>query len=111
MSNTIYPKRGEIFLINLNPSIGGEIKFMRPCLVISPDELNDNSSTIIVVPMTTGNHNYPFRIPCTFAGKHGHLILDQLKAVDKSRLIEYKGTIDTQTLEQALNILQEMFAL
>jgi len=102
--------RGEVFLTNLNPSRGGEIRKSRPCVVVSPDELNAHLRTFIVAPLTTGGHPYPFRIPCRFAGRVGHVVLDQIRAVDQERLVRRLGRLAPQTLRQALTVLQEMFA-
>ena len=80
-------RRGEVYLVALNPTRGQEIRKTRPCLVVSPDELNAHLGTFLVVPLTTGTHRYPFRLPCRFAGKSGFLILDQLRVVDRERLV------------------------
>ena len=80
-------RRGDVYLVNLNPTRGGEIKKTRPCAVVSPDELNTHLRTFIVAPLTTGSHAYPFRVPCRFAGKVGHVVLDQVRTVDQERLI------------------------
>lgn len=105
------PSRGEVFLVELDPTRGGEIRKTRPCLVVSPDELNHNLRTSIVAPMTMGGHRYPFRIPCRFAGKNGHVILDQLRTVDHERLRKRLGVLSPATVQGALLILGEMFAL
>ena len=102
--------RGEVFLIKLNPARGGEIRKTRPCVVVSPDELNAHLRTFIVSPLTTGGHPYPFRIPCRFAGRVGHVVLDQIRTVDQERLVRRLGRLGPQTLRQALFVLQEMFA-
>jgi mRNA interferase MazF len=102
-------RRGEVFLIHLNPTRGGEIRKTRPCVVVSPDELNAHLRTFIVAPLTTGSHPYPFRIPCRFAGRTGHLVLDQIRAVDQERLVKRVGKLAPQTLADALGVLQEMF--
>ena len=102
--------RGEVFLIDLDPTRGGEIRKTRPCVVVSPDELNDHLRTFIVAPLTTGGHPYPFRIPCRFQGKSGHVVLDQLRTVDRDRLVRPLGHLGPQTLDKVLNVLQEMFA-
>jgi mRNA interferase MazF len=103
-------KRFEVYLVNLDPTIGSEIRKARPCLIISPDEMNRYISTVIVAPMTTKGRDYPTRVKCTFKGKEGHVVLDQLRTVDKSRLVQKLGRIDQQTLEEVLSILAEMFA-
>lgn len=102
--------RGEVFLIELNPSRGGEIRKTRPCVVVSPDELNAHVHTFIVAPLTTGGHPYPFRIPCRFAGRAGHIVLDQIRTVDQERLVRRLGKLAPRTLQQVLSVLQEMFA-
>ena len=103
-------QRGEVFLIDLNPTKGREIRKTRPCVVVSPDELNAHVRTFIVAPLTTGGHPYPFRIACRFAGRSGHLVLDQIRTVDHERLVKRLGKLAPQTLQQALTVLQEMFA-
>ena len=103
-------KRFDVYLINLDPTIGHEIKKTRPCLIISPNEMNRFISTVIVAPMTTKGRNYPTRIQCTFQGKKGQIILDQIRTVDKKRFIKKLGSISKKAQDNALNILQEMFA-
>lgn len=103
-------RRGDVYLVQLNPTRGREIKKTRPCVVVSPDELNAHMGTFIVAPLTTGGHPYPFRIPCRFAGKDGHLVLDQLRTVDRERLVKRLGALTAPTLAKALVVLQEMFA-
>ena len=95
-------QRGEVFLINLNPTRGGEIRKTRPCVVVSPDELNAHLRTFIIAPLTTGGHRYPFRIPCTFRGRGGHVVLDQIRTVDRERLVRRLGKVAPRTLHQAL---------
>ena len=102
-------KRGDVVLIYLDPTVGREIKKTRPCVIVSPDELNEYMATYIVAPMTTGSHTYPFRIPCTFKGKDGHIIIDQIRTIDEERIVRVIGKIPEQTLEKVLNALQEMF--
>lgn len=102
--------RGEVYLINLDPTRGGEIRKTRPCAVVSPDELNAHLQTFIVAPLTTGGHPYPFRVPCRFQGKPGYVVLDQIRTVDRDRLVRRLGHLGPQTLGKALNVLQEMFA-
>lgn len=103
------PSRGEVFLVELDPTRGSEIRKTRPCLVISPDELNHNLRTAVVAPMTTAGQNYPFRIQCTFGGKRGRIVLDQLRTVDRERLRKRLGSIAPSTLKQVLTVLGEMF--
>jgi mRNA interferase MazF len=97
-------------LIDLNPTRGSKIRKTRPCAIVSPDELNAHVRTFIVAPLTTGGHRYPFRIPCRFAGRSGHVVLDQIRTVDHQRLVRRLGKLAPQTLRQALSVLQEMFA-
>lgn len=103
-------RRGDVFLVDLNPTRGGEIRKRRPCVVVSPDELNAHFRTVIVAPLTTGGHPYPFRVSCRFGGKSGYLVLDQVRAVDQERFIRRLGRVSPATLAAALAVLQEMFA-
>ena len=102
--------RFEVHLINLDPTVGSEIKRTRPCLVVSPDEINHNLRTVIVAPLTTKGQPYPTRVPCGFKGKNGQVVLDQIRAVDQSRLIKKLGRIDAKTATVVLDVLQEMIA-
>lgn len=102
--------RGDIFLVALNPTRGQEIRKARPCVIVSPDELNAHMGTFIVAPLTTGGHPYPFRVACTFQGKDGHIVPDQLRTVDQERLVKRLGVLPQTTLLQVLNVLQAMFA-
>ena len=104
-------KRFEIYLVNLNPTIGVEIQKRRPCLIISPNEMNFNVKTAIIAPMTTKVREFPTRITCQFEGKSGFIVLDQIRAVDKVRLIKKLGEIDGETSLEVLEKLQEIFAL
>ena len=103
-------KRFEVYLINLDPTIGSEIKKMRPCLVISPDEMNAHIATVIVAPMTTQGRAYPTRVSCKFQGKDGQVVLDQIRTVDKTRLAKKLGTINVSTQKVVLAVLAEIFA-
>lgn len=103
-------RRGEVYLVELNPTRGREIRKTRPCVVVSPDELNAHMGTFIIAPLTTGSHPYPFRIACRFAGKQGHLVLDQLRTVDRGRIVKRLGALTSPTLAKALAVLQEMFS-
>jgi len=103
-------RRGDVCLISLNPTRGREIRKTRPCVVVSPDELNAHLHTFIVAPMTTGSHPYPFRVPCRFAGKVGHVVLDQLRTVDQDRFVRPLGRLGAGTMTRVLTILQEMLA-
>jgi mRNA interferase MazF len=99
-----------VFLADVNPTRGGEIRKRRPCVVVSPDELNAHLRTFIVAPFTTGTHAYPFRMPCKFQGKAGHVVLDQIRTVDEERLVKRLGLLSPLALRQALAVLREMFA-
>ena len=101
-------KQYDVFLISLDPTIRHEIKKARPCVIISPDEMNKYISTIIVAPMTSRSHSYPTRIPIKFKGKEGWVVLDQIRAVDKRRLIKKLGRIDQETINTIKSIIREM---
>lgn len=105
-----YPRRDEVWLVALDPSKGSEIKKTRPCLVISPDEMNEPLQTALVAPMTTTLRNYPTRVNLTFQSKTGQVALDQLRAVDRQRLVKKLGAISTKTARVVSNVLIEMFA-
>ena len=98
----------DIFLVSLDPTVGHEIKKSRPCLVISPDEMNHNIATVIIAPMTTKSHAVPTRVSMTFKSKHGWIVLDQIRAVDKARLIKRLGHLDSGIIQQVKAILREM---
>jgi mRNA interferase MazF len=100
----------EVFLVNLNPTVGTEIQKTRPCVVISPDEMNRHIATVIVAPMTTKGRSYPTRVICEFDGKAGQIVLDQIRTVDKTRLIKKLGLVDADTQSKLLTVLAEMFA-
>jgi len=99
-----------VYLVNLDPTIGSEIKKTRPCVIVSPDEMNRHIATVIVAPMTTKGNNYPTRVVCKFEGKSGQVVLDQLRTVDKQRLIKRLGTIDQEKQKEILAIIADMFA-
>ena len=103
-------KRFEVYLVNLDPTVGHEIKKSRPCLVISPDEMNRYISTVIIAPMTTKGRNYPTRVPCTFQGKEGQVVIDQIRTVDKTRLIKRLGKIDPEIQADVFSVLSELFS-
>jgi mRNA interferase MazF len=103
-------KRGEIWLVNLDPTVGSEVRKSRPCVVISPGEMHDHLRTVIVAPMTTGSRPAPFRIPVAHAGKEGLILLDQVRTVDKVRLASHFGKISPRTLKALLETMQEMFS-
>ncbi len=102
--------RGDVFVVALDPTIGREIKKTRPCVVLSPDELNRHLDTVVVAPMTTGGHPYPYRIACRFQKRDGFVVLDQLRAVDTHRLVRKLGRLSSQATASSLSVLQEMFA-
>ena len=103
-------KRFEVYLVKLDPSVGSEIHKTKPCLVISPDEINRFINTIIVAPMTTKGRPYPTRVPLKFKSKRGHVVLDQIRTVDKTRLVKKLGQVDSQTQRAVLSLLNEMFS-
>ena len=102
-------RRGEIWLVNLDPAAGSEIRKTRPCVVVSPGEMHDHLRTVIVAPMTTKSRPAPFRIGITHGGRKGLILLDQMRAVDKSRLGKKLGAVPANTLTSTLNTLQEVF--
>jgi mRNA interferase MazF len=104
------PTRGDVYLIDFDPTRGSEIRKTRPCLVISPDELNQHLRTVIVAPMTTGGQAYPWRVRCRFRDRAGFVAMDQLRTVDSQRLVKRLGRSAPGTLTAVLAVLQEMFA-
>ena len=104
------PRRGDVYLISVGPTTGREIRKTRPCVIVSPDELNEHLATFLVAPMTSGGHGYPFRIPCRLQKTDGFVVLDQLRAVDRRRLVRRLGRLTPPTLSKALGVLREMFA-
>ena len=102
--------RGEIWLVNLDPTVGSEIRKARPCLVVSPGEMHDHLRTAIVAPMTTGSRPAPFRVSVVHDGKTGLILLDQMRTVDKSRMVKKLGMVSPKTLTVTLSALQEAFA-
>jgi mRNA interferase MazF len=103
-------ERFDVFLVSLDPTKGSEIKKTRPCLIISPDEMNRHIRTVIIAPLTSTIKNYPTRVTTTFDGKKGQVVLDQIRTIDKQRLIKKLGAISPADSENVLNTLQEMFA-
>jgi mRNA interferase MazF len=103
-------KRFDIFLVQLDPTLGSEIKRTRPCVVISPDEMNDAIRTVIVAPMTSRGRAYPTRVDCEFEGKIGQVVLDQIRTVDKQRLIKRLGRLEQSIQSEGLDTLTELFA-
>ena len=102
--------RFDVYLINLDPTVGSEIKKTRPCLIISPNEMNLHIHTVIIAPMTTAGKDYPTRVPCTFKKKMGQIVLDQIRKIDKKRLIKKLGMIDPGTQSEVISVLQRLFA-
>ncbi len=103
-------RRGDVHLVRLDPTLGSEIKKTRPCVVVSPDELNQHLRTVVVAPMTTGGHSYPWRVRCRFQRRSGFVALDQIRTVDQERLVKRLGEIALDSLVEVLQGLQEMFA-
>jgi mRNA interferase MazF len=101
--------RGDVWLVNLDPTVGSEIQKTRPCVLISPPEMHNHLRTVLAAPMTTGSKPAPFRIPVSFAGKDGLILLDQIRAIDKTRLVKKMGSIPGETMTAALTTLQEVF--
>ena len=102
--------RFEVYLVNLDPTIGSEIKKTRPCLIISPDEMNHSIRTVIVAPLTTKGRPYPTRIQCKFKGKSGQVVLDQIRTIDKERLIKKLGRLNRRSASTVLTVLAEIFS-
>ena len=102
--------RGDIWLVQLDPTLGSEIRKARPCVIVSPAEMHDHLRTVIVAPMTTGAHAAPFRIPISFGGKKGLVLIDQVRALDKARLARRLGAVSSATLSAALRTLRETFS-
>ncbi len=102
-------KRGEIWLVALDPTVGSEIKKSRPCVIVSPPELNEHLRTVILAPMTSKGFSAPFRVPVTHAAKKGLIVLDQIRTVDKLRLVKRLGTVNNKTLSNILTTLREVF--
>jgi mRNA interferase MazF len=103
--------RFDVVLINLDPTVGSEIKKTRPCLVISPDEMNRHIRTVIIAPMTSASKDYPTRVSCRFRKKEGQIVLDQIRTVDKARLVKKLGVIDANAQLNVISVLQKLFAL
>src|SRR5689334_16178580 len=102
--------RSEVYLVNLDPTVGSEIRKTRPCLIVSPDEVNHKLRTVILAPMTSKGHPFPTRVPCRFRGKRGYVVLDQIRTIDQTRLIKRLGQLDTATVGAVLQAMREMFA-
>jgi mRNA interferase MazF len=104
------PRLDEVWLVSLDPTLGSEIRKTRPCLVVSPDEINRYLRTIIIAPLTTAERPYPTRVALTFQGKRGQVALDQLRAIDRQRLVRRLGRVSSQVAEVVANVLVELFA-
>ena len=104
------PRRGEVYLVSLDPARGSEIRKARPCVIVSPDDLNDHLGTFLIAPMTTGGHPYPFRISWRFQDREGFVVADQLRTVDRGRLVRRLGTLPPAAVAETLDVLQRMFA-
>ncbi len=103
-------ERFDVYLVILDPTVGSEIQKTRPCVIISPDEMNRHIATVIVAPMTTKGRSYPTRVACTFQGKEGQVVLDQIRTVDKSRLARKIGRLKVESQRELLSVLTEMFS-
>ena len=103
-------RRFDVFLVNLDPTVGSEIQKTRPCLIVSPDEMNRNIRTVIIAPMTTKGRAYPTRVACTFQGKEGQVVLDQIRTIDKTRLVRKLGQLDEETSLNVLETLAQLFS-
>ena len=106
----VVAERFDVFLVSLDPTVGSEIQKTRPCVVISPDEMNHHIATVIIAPMTTKGRTYPTRVTCRFQGKSGQIVLDQIRTIDKARLVKRLGQIDSSAQRRILSILVEMFS-
>jgi mRNA interferase MazF len=106
----VVARRFDVYLVNLDPTVGSEIQKTRPCLIVSPDEMNRYLKTVIIAPMTTKGTTYPTRVACKFQGKAGQIVLDQLRTIDKTRLVRKLGRIDGRIQAEVLSVLSEMFA-
>lgn len=106
----VVAKRFDVWLVNLDPTVGSEIQKTRPCLVVSPNEMNRYVRTLIVAPMTTAGRDYPTRVSCVFKGKKGQIVLDQIRAIDRTRLVKRMGVIARKPQDDVLATLAELFA-
>lgn len=109
MADAVAARRFEVWLVTLDPTRGSEIQKTRPCAVVSPDEMNTHLRTVIIAPLTTGGKAYPTRVPCVLAGQEGHIALDQIRTVDRVRLVRKVGALDASTAARAASVLVEMF--
>jgi mRNA interferase MazF len=106
----VVANRFDVYLTNLNPTVGSEIQKTRPCLIVSPDEMNKHIRTVIIAPMTTAGKDYPTRVSCTFQKKKGQIVLDQIRTIDKTRLVKKLGNIDPETQLKVITTLQRLFS-
>lgn len=102
--------RFEVYLVNLDPTVGSEIKKTRPCVIISPDEMNRNIATVIIAPLTSKLRNYPTRVSCKIMGKQGQIVLDQIRTVDKVRLVNKISKLNKSVQDKVISVLNEMFS-
>ena len=102
--------RFDVYLINLDPTVGSEIQKTRPCLIVSPDEMNRHIRTVIVAPMSSAGKDYPTRVSCKFKKKKGQIVLDQIRTIDKTRLVKKLGSINPETQLEVISVLQRLFA-
>lgn len=103
-------KKGDVWLVRLDPTMGSEIQKTRPCLIMSPDEMNERLRTVIVIPLTSGSHPAPFRVEISFRDKAGRLLCEQIRTVARQRLVQRLGRLDDDSIAQAIALLEEMFA-
>ncbi len=106
----VVAERFDVYLINLDPTVGSEIRKTRPCLIVSPDEMNRHIRTVIIAPMTTAGRGYPTRVNCKFKGKKGQIVLDQIRTTDKSRLVKKLGSIEPKVQTEVILVLQKLFS-
>ncbi len=106
----VVAERFDVYLINLDPTVGSEIRKTRPCLIVSPDEMNRHIRTVIIAPMTTAGRDYPTRVNCKFKGKKGQIVLDQIRTTDKSRLVKKLGSIESKVQTEVILVLQKLFS-
>ena len=101
--------RFDVYLVDIDPTVGSEVQKTRPCLIISPDEMNNTIATVIVAPMTSRSRDYPTRVACNFEGKDGQIVLDQIRTIDKTRLVKHLGKLEKHTQTNVIGVLLEMF--
>ena len=102
--------RFDVFVVNLDPTVGSEIRKSRPCVIVSPDEMNRYVHTVVVAPLTTAGRTYPSRVPVSFADRRGQVVIDQLRTVDKARLAKRLGALRADEATAVLDVLREFFA-